>query len=44
MEGIVWAEEGAELLACFFCLEKRVSRDLGCYWRLGVMPAAIRLV
>ena len=22
MEGVVWAEEGAELLACFFCLEE----------------------
>ena len=22
MEGVIWAKEGAELLACFFCLEE----------------------
>lgn len=25
MEGVVWAEEGAKLLACFFCLGAQKS-------------------
>ena len=48
MEGIIWAKEGAELLACFFCLgdesQSSTSLLLEVGGILGVVPAAIRLV
>ncbi len=48
MEGIIWAKEGTELLACFFCLEEEdqistlLLLKVGGF--LGAIPAAIRLV
>lgn len=48
MEGIFWAKEGAELLACFFCLRKggqvSILLLLEVGGILGAIPAAIRLV
>ena len=48
MEGVIWAKERAELLACFFCLGE--EGQLSTFLLLevggiqGAIPAAIRLV
>ena len=48
MEGVIWAKERAELLACIFCLGEEGQLNtlllLEVGQILGAIPAAIRLV